>query len=245
MYIRGLQKTTLLDFPGRLACTVFTPGCNFRCPFCYNRDMVLSSVETPGMEEKDFFKFLKSRKGVLDGVVVCGGEPTLQKDLPNFIKKVRSLGFEVKLDTNGSRSEVLQRLLEDHLLQFVSLDVKHVLDNNFYAKACGLENCKFLPMVKESINLLINSDIEFELRTTVVPTIHNKKSLLKLAKQLKSIAESAGSLNKVIWILQPFEPQNCLDSTFNEVKPFGKSEMQGLADAAKDIFPNTKIRGIS
>lgn len=207
--------------------------------------MALGSVDTPGISEKDFFKFLKSRENVLDGVVICGGEPTLQSDLLGFSKKVKDLGFEVKIDTNGSRPNILQTLLDENLLQYVSLDVKNVLEDKYYSKACGLEDCKFLPMVKKSINLLLNSNIEFEFRTTVVPTIHDQESILKLARQLGTIAESLGSLNTVNWVLQPFEPHNCLDSSFNEIEPFGKSEMQKFLAAAKKLLPNTKLRGVS
>src|SRR3989339_39398 len=125
MIIAGLQKTTLIDYPGKVACTVFLAGCNFRCPWCYSPELVLSEEirKLSKISRKDFFKFLKSRKGLLDGVVICGGEPTINKDLPDFIKQIKKLGYLVKLDTNGSNPEILKKLIKQKLIDYVAMDV--------------------------------------------------------------------------------------------------------------------------
>ncbi len=245
MYICGLQKTTLLDFPNKLACTVFTPGCNFRCPFCYNSDIVHRSVSKGGITEKDFFEFLRGRSGVLDGVVVCGGEPTLQRDLKSFAQRVKNLGFDVKIDTNGSRPQVLENLLVEGLVDFVSLDIKNVLEDDAYSKACGFVDFKPVPAVLESMDILFSSGGNFEVRTTVVPTIHDEESLLKLARQLKDFAQKRDSLENMAWVLQSFEPRDCLDPTFNDIEPFGKTRMKEFLELTKQVLATVKLRGVS
>ena len=192
MGIRGLQKTTLLDYPGKVACTVFVSGCDFRCPYCYNRDLVLNLKGLKRLSEREFFEFLERRRGTLDAVVVCGGEPTLQPDLPQFLEKIKSLGLLTKLDTNGSNSPALCRVVEKDLVDYVALDVKAPLENKSYAAAVGLDPVDFearfgVDTIIYSIEMLIRSGVDFELRTTVVPGIHNKGDLVRLAKQLRDI----------------------------------------------------------
>ncbi len=245
MRICGLQKTTLLDFPDHIACTVFTSGCDFRCPFCYNPDLVLGKTGREDISEQGFFEFLESRGGFLDGVVVCGGEPTLQPDIAEFTRRVRGSGFAVKLDTNGSRPKVLADLLEEGLLQYVSLDVKSVLDNEHYSQACGLEDFNNISEIRDSINLLFTSNVNFEFRTTVVPTLHDKDILLQIARELQELAERTGSLGKAIWVLQTFEPRGCLDPAFDKLDPFSENEMAGFLDAVEKEFPNIKLRGVA
>ena len=197
MTLSGLQKTTLLDYPGKVACTVFTAGCNFRCPYCYNRDLVLGRsgvVENPPVQlsEQDFFEFLEGRRGILDAVVVCGGEPTLQPDLLPFLEKIKSFGFLTKLDTNGSDSTTLRRVVEKRLIDYVALDVKAPLESEAYATVVGLSLDDFknrvgLTTILYSIELLVKGSVQFELRTTVVPGIHDKENLVRLAKQLQDL----------------------------------------------------------
>ncbi|KPJ73405.1 anaerobic ribonucleoside-triphosphate reductase activating protein [Parcubacteria bacterium DG_74_1] len=166
MEIGGLQKTTLIDFPGRIAATIFLCGCNFRCPFCYSGELVLPEKikKQPKILEKDFFDFLKERKGLLEGVVLCGGEPTIHRELSDFCRKIKALGFLIKLDTNGSNPAVLKEIIEDELLDYVAMDIKAPKEKyDFFSGA------KLVKKVEESINILKESQLDYEFRTTVAP----------------------------------------------------------------------------
>lgn len=183
MKLGGLQKLTLIDYPGKVAATVFTIGCNFRCPFCHNPELVLAneSFETGSLSEKEFFEFLKSRKGKLDGVCITGGEPTIQPDILEFIKKIKKLGFLVKLDSNGTRPDVLRKAFQEKLVDFVAMDIKSSLES--YAKTCG--GNVDLERIKLSVDLIRNSGVDYEFRTTVVPGIHKENDFGKIAKWLE------------------------------------------------------------
>lgn len=188
MKIYGFQKTTLLDYPEHVAATVFTGGCNFRCPFCQNAGLVNPGREehTGVVQEEDVFAHLKKRQGILDGVCITGGEPTLQPDLEEFIRKVRDLGYQVKLDTNGYRPEVLRHLLEQGLLDYVAMDVKASREN--YARAAGWEQnlpeSFHLEYIEESIALLQNSGIPYEFRTTAVKGLHTVEEFEEIGRWL-------------------------------------------------------------
>ena len=171
--ICGLQKMTLLDFPGKIACTVFLGGCNFRCPFCHNSELFMGKPEKL-MEDEEFFKFLESRKGLLDGVCVSGGEPTLYKNLPEFLAKIKELGFLVKLDTNGSRPALVKELVEKNLVDYIAMDVKN--SPAMYAQTVGLESMDLAP-IEESLRFLIGGTVPYELRTTLVSQLHTEESI--------------------------------------------------------------------
>lgn len=181
--ICGLQKMTLLDFPGKIACTVFLGGCNFRCPFCHNSELFMGKPEKL-MEDEEFFAFLKSRKGLLDGVCVSGGEPTLYKDLPVFLEKIKEMGFLVKLDTNGYRPQVLKELVERKLVDYVAMDVKN--SPAMYAQTVGLETMELTP-IEESLRFLIGGSVDYELRTTLVDQLHNTASIQDMGVWLASL----------------------------------------------------------
>ena len=181
--ICGLQKMTLLDFPGKIACTVFLGGCNFRCPFCHNSELFMGKPEKL-MEDEEFFAFLKTRKGLLDGVCVSGGEPTLYKELPGFLAKIKELGFLVKLDTNGSRPAVVKELAEKGLVDYIAMDVKN--STAMYAQTVGLERMDLAP-VEESLRLLIGGELPYELRTTLVKQLHSEVSILDMGVWLGSL----------------------------------------------------------
>ena len=178
MKIVGLQKLTLLDFPGKVACTVFLGGCNFRCPFCHNSDLLDGTAEAL-MDEAAFLDFLKKRTGLLDAVCVSGGEPTLQPELPHFLKSIKEQGFLVKLDTNGYRPEVLQSLVEAGLVDYVAMDVKN--GPSHYAATTGHPG-----IVLDRI--LIAGDVPYELRTTVVEELHSEDSILEMGRWLSDLA---------------------------------------------------------
>ena len=181
--ICGLQKMTLLDYPGKIACTVFLGGCNFRCPFCHNSELFMGKPEKH-MEDEAFFRFLSSRKGLLDGICVSGGEPTLYKDLPEFMEKIKTLGFLVKLDTNGYRPQVIKDLVQAGLVDYIAMDVKNSPAR--YAQTVGLETVD-MEKIEESLRFLIDGDIDYELRTTLVAQLHDETSMQNMGAWLGSL----------------------------------------------------------
>ena len=180
MKIHGLQKMTLLDYPGHVACTVFLGGCDLRCPFCHNYDLA-AGIAQPVMEEEDLFAFLQKRKGLLDGVAFTGGEPCLRKELPDVLARVKDLGFKVKLDTNGCHPDVLGRILESGLTDYVAMDIKNSPEK--YAQTSGLEQMDLAP-VYESISMLMNGSCEYEFRTTVVRELHEENDFYEIGKMI-------------------------------------------------------------
>lgn len=183
MNINGLLKTTLLDFPGRVACTVFTSGCNFRCPFCHNASLVIpEKIEEPVLSEQDFFDFLQTRKHKLDGVCISGGEPLIYSDLSSFISKVKMMGFEVKLDTNGSYPDRLKAILDAGLVDYVAMDIKSAPDA--YPDAIGLSEAP-IEAVKESVSLLMKGDTPFEFRTTLVDELHDEAVIRRIGEWVR------------------------------------------------------------
>ncbi len=184
MLLGGYQKLTLIDYPGKIATTIFTVGCNFRCPFCHNPELVKHgtwNMEQGTMMEKEFFAFLKKRRGQLEGVCITGGEPTIQPDLIPFIKKIKKLGFLVKLDSNGTRPDVLKKIIDGKLVDFIAMDIKNTLKK--YAKTC--ESKVDIERIKLSVDLIRNSGIDYEFRTTAVPGLHEEKDFEEIAKWLK------------------------------------------------------------
>jgi len=236
MRIGGLQKLTLIDFPDTLACTVFLAGCNFRCPWCYSPELVLPQYiqEQPGIEEKEFFHFLNSKKGLIDGVVICGGEPTLQEGLPLFCSKIKNLGYKVKLDTNGSNPAMLEKLLQLKLVDYVAMDVK--APKTRYVQAVGFANDSgyyLAEKIEKSISLLKNSSIDYEFRTTVVPGVHSKKDIVEIALWLKPAKR---------YFLQNFRPEKTLNPLFERYVPFEKEEMYQMREAIMPFFDMVGVR---
>ena len=181
MKIHGLQKMTLLDYPGKVACTVFFGGCDMRCPFCHNAELLDGSAP-PVMEETELLSFLKKRTGLLDGVAITGGEPLLQKDLPLLTARIRDLGYPVKLDTNGTHPERLHAMIEKDLVQYVAMDIKNAPDR--YAETVGLPVFELSP-VRESVSLLMEGRTDYEFRTTVVAELHDDNSFELIGKWIR------------------------------------------------------------
>lgn len=182
LVIAGLQKMTLLDYPGQVACTVFLPGCNFRCPFCHNSGLLGQAEQT--MSADALIAFLEKRRGLLDAVCVTGGEPTLQPGLPDLLGRIKALGFKVKLDTNGSRPAVLKALVAQGLVDYVAMDVKN--SPSQYASTTGLPHA-MLEEVEESLRFLLSGAVDYELRTTVVKEFHTPQSMVEMGKWLCSL----------------------------------------------------------
>lgn len=185
MIIGGLQKMTLLDFPHHVACSVFLKGCNFRCPFCYNSSLIDAEMTADCLTEEEFFNFLESRKGKLDGVAITGGEPLLQKEIVSFIKKIKGMGFLVKLDTNGSCFETLQHLIEGKLVDYVAMDIKNSLEKYPLTAGC----CCNVENIQKSINLLLMGKVDYEFRTTVVKEFHEVTDFIKIGQMIKGASK--------------------------------------------------------
>jgi pyruvate formate lyase activating enzyme len=243
--IKGFQPLTLIDYPGKLAAIVFTPGCNFRCPFCYNASLVEDSPSLPVIPTAKIFAYLRQREGLLVGVVVTGGEPTLQPDLATFLREVKSLGYAVKLDSNGSRPQVLRQLLAEKLLDYLALDVKTSLDEAYGEITSGGGEDVLAP-VQESLTLLLGGAALGELRTTVVPRFHPLPTLLRLAQQLRLLAEklgAAGSATAWHWYLQSFQPGRCLEAALDQAQPYAVAEQQKILARLKAVVPQVTWRG--
>ena len=226
--IKGFQANTFIDWDGKIASTIFLPGCNLRCPFCHAAALIERPQELDSIPFSDVEGFLKERLNWIDGVVICGGEPTIHPELPAFIKRIKSIGPMVKLDTNGTNPSMLHTLINARLIEYVALDIKAPLTKERYSKACG--GLVDIDKIKESIRILINSGIDYEFRTTVVPTILDKKDILNMAQ---SIGEGRR------YILQQFAPHDTLDPEMLKVTPFPDREIRELARLASEHLPTT------
>ncbi|MCH5198902.1 MAG: anaerobic ribonucleoside-triphosphate reductase activating protein [Oscillospiraceae bacterium] len=229
MNIQGFQKLTMLDFPGKTACTVFTGGCNLRCPFCHNVPLVLSP-EKEGIDENEIFSYLDKRRGVLDGVAITGGEPLIQRDIADFIKKIKSEGFLVKLDTNGFFPSALEDLLNEGLIDYVAMDVKNSREK--YALTCGRENLDLSPFEK-SLKLLKQGKTEYELRTTVIKEFHTVSDIESICRWIEGAPR---------YYLQAFKDSGILKE--GSGSPLSEEEMIAMRDAARRFIPVVELRGI-
>jgi pyruvate formate lyase activating enzyme len=230
MRIVGYLKTSLIEWPGKISSVIFVPGCNFRCPFCHNRDLV-EPERIKGLQEyseQSILEDLKKRKKWIDGVVITGGEPTLQPDLPEFLAKIKKLGFLTMIQTNGSQPKVIRSLINKKLVDYLTVDLKGNFED--YQKFTGVKN--YSSSVKKSLKIIPESGVDFELRTTVVPTLHNESNLLKLAKGIENCR----------WYLQTFQPKNCLNLKFNKIEPYSRMEMEGFLKLVEKIIPGAKLR---
>ena len=228
MRIGGLQKVTLLDYPGKVACTVFLPGCNLRCPFCHNPALVLPDRETDSLSTGELLAFLETRRGKLDGVCVTGGEPTLYEDLPALLRQIRALGFAVKLDTNGTNPDMLEALAQEGLLDYAAMDIKNSPDR--YAETCGVD---LLGPVKRSAALLMAGAVDYEFRTTLVRELHRPEDLDAIAAWL------AGAPR---YYLQNFvDSGNLIGRGYHG---FTAEQLQGFAERVRPFFGAVELRGI-
>jgi len=232
MKIGGLQKVTLVDYPGKIACTVFLSGCNFKCPFCYSKELVLLEEikKQPEIKKEKLFSFLKQRKGMIDACVICGGEPTINNDLKDFIKEIKELGFLVKIDTNGYLPEKLKELIDEKLIDYIAMDIKSCFKD--YSKATGVD--VDISKIKKSIELIKNSGIDYEFRTTIVPGIHTKENIIEMANDL-------GKAKK--YFLQTFHnKKETINPDFNKLKPFPEEELKEVIKEIHSLFDICKIR---
>lgn len=232
MEIKGLQKTTLLDYPEKLAATVFLGGCNFKCPFCHNATLVISPNETDKISEDEFFSYINKRKGVLDGVCITGGEPLLSSGINEFIKKIKSLGLLVKLDTNGSFPDKLEILLDQKLVDYVAMDIKNCKEK--YAITSGINsNSEYIEKAERSIDIIMQKAPDYEFRTTVVRELHNPEDIVKIANRIKSAKK---------YFLQTYvDSGNTIKVGYSAYSP---SEMLEILESTRKVLPITALRGI-
>ncbi len=233
MIIKGLQKTTLLDFPTKVACTVFTSGCNFRCPFCHNASLVVNPDNSDTVNVEALFDYLNKRRGILDGVCVTGGEPLLQKDIKEFIKRIKDLGYAVKLDTNGSRSKTLIELVEEDLVDYVAMDIKGAPEK--YSLICGIDMQKYMDDVNESVKFLLSGAVEYEFRTTVVRELHSINDFHNIGKWISGTEK---------YFLQQFKDSGDLIANDN-FSPYNKEEMEEILNVVRTYIPKAELRGIN
>ena len=234
MKLYGLQKMTLLDFPGRVACTVFLNGCSFRCPWCHNYELAVGSAE-PVMEEEEFFAFLKKREGLLEGVAVTGGEPCLSRELPAFLRKIREMGFLTKLDTNGAHPELLEQILREGLADYVAMDIKN--SPGKYLLTAGLAGSEtqqetLLGRVRRSIRLIMELAPDYEFRTTVISQFHEEQDFAEIGEMIRGARR---------YFLQSF--------TDRDTVPYGglsapeKEELLRYAEQVRRFVPDVQTRG--
>ena len=229
--IGGLQKTTLIDYPGRVAATIFLVGCNFRCPFCYSPELVLKDKikVQPKIPEGDFFRFLQKRKGMLEGVVICGGEPTIHKELPLFLEKIKRLGYLVKLDTNGSNPKMLSSLIKKELVDYVAMDLK--APKKKYNIVAGVE--VNLENIEKSIDILREGVVDYEFRTTVVPGILKKEDIIEIARWLSPAKK---------YYLQNFVPKETIDIKMQKARPYPPKYLLSIIKEISDLFEICQVR---
>jgi pyruvate formate lyase activating enzyme len=231
--IKGFIKTSLIDWDGKVTSVIFLPKCNFRCPFCHNHELVLNPEKYNSVSLEEIDSFLLENRDFIDGVVITGGEPTVHVDLPELCKHFKKLGLMVKLDTNGSNPEMLKHLIDQNLVDYVAMDIKAPLSNaTKYLNSIGLKNAD-LDNVKKSMEILKKSNVDYEFRTTVVPSLHTAKDIVEISKEI-------GSKSKLV--LQNFNSQSTLDTRFNKIKPYEREELEKMAEAARRYVSEVKIR---
>ena len=228
--ICGLNKTTLLDYPGHVAATVFLGGCNFRCPFCQNGDLVLKPEGQPAVEKEEVMAFLRKRKGVLTGVCITGGEPTIERGLAELIEEVKNIGYLVKLDTNGYCPEVIRKLTEKGLVDYIAMDIKNDLKK--YGETVGIQGID-AGRIMDSIRWIINGKMDYEFRTTVLKELHGREDMSAIGKAIKGAKA---------YFLQGYqESGGVIAPGFHA---YGKEEMEELAEWVKPFVPNVQLRGV-
>ena len=232
MEIRGFTPTSLVDWDGKIVSVVYLPECNFRCPYCHNSGLVLCPENLEPVEWEDIARYISDNKDFLDGVCITGGEPTIHRGLPGLIRKIRSLGANVKLDTNGTNPSMLQRLIKEGLVEYVAMDVKAPLDDS-YSRCSGVE--VDIAKIRKSIKLLLKGNVGYEFRTTVVPRYLSPEDVLNIARGVQGAEK---------YVLQQFVPRNTMEEELCEDRLYSAKELKDMARAAEGYVKNISVRGI-
>jgi pyruvate formate lyase activating enzyme len=223
-------ETSLIDWEGKIVSTLYVPSCNFRCPYCYNCDLILHPENFPDISQREINNYLLEGKDFIDGICMSGGEPTLYPDLSAYFKGIKDKGFLIKLDTNGTNPKLLKNLIDFGLVDYIALDIKSSLDFDNYSRAAGIKDKMMLEKVKESIELIMNSKIDYEFRTTVVPLLHSEETIVKIARYISGAKK---------YVLQNFSPlEKTLKPSFQKIKPYSDEKIQELSEKAKKYVPN-------
>jgi pyruvate formate lyase activating enzyme len=230
MKIGGFQKTSLLDYPDEISAIIWTVGCNFNCPFCYNVDLIKGNAAQ--FSEEELLDFLKKRKGLLDGLVITGGEPLMQKDITDFCEKVKKLGYVVKIDTNGTYPEKLQELIDKKLVDYIAMDIK--APKKKYNELSGVK--VDIKKIQESIDVVRKSGVDYEFRTTFIPEFLTQKDIVEIGKWLKG--------SKRFYIQQFKNDVPMLSSKMNSIKPYSREEILSTFEKVKPFFEFCDVRGI-
>ena len=230
MHILGFQKTTLLDYPGHVAATAFTGGCNFRCPFCHNGDLVLHPRELPSFQEDEIFAHLKKRQGILDGVCITGGEPTLQPDLMDFIKEVRSLGYDIKLDTNGYQPDVVKELCAQGLIDYVAMDIKHAPAK--YNTICNVPDFQ-LSHIMDTVEFLKSDAVPYEFRTTLIQELHTAADMISIGEWLSGAKA---------YFLQAYKDSDAVIQ--RGFHAHDRDTLQQFVELLEPYLPTVQLRGV-
>ena len=230
MLILGLQKTTLLDFPGKVASTIFTGGCNFKCPYCHNSELVIPPPDVIKYSEEEIFEHLYKKKKILDGVCITGGEPTLHKDLPEFIKKIKDLGLLVKLDSNGTNPKMLEYLIDNNLVDYIAMDIKNSKEK--YNEIACMPQFDIAP-IEKSVSLLLKNKVDYEFRTTIMKECHDSTDILSMGKWLTGA--------KAYYLQSYKESPQVINPIFS---PHSVETLNSFVELLKPFIPNTNLRGI-
>ncbi len=234
MQFKGFQKTSLIEYPGKIASIVWVAGCNFRCPFCYNVGLVMNSDEIESVSEEKILDHLKKTKDWTDALAITGGEPTLQKDLPEFIKKVKNMGLLVELETNSTNPDMLKQLIDSKMIDYIAMDIKAPLNFEDYQKATNIKDRQLFENIKKSIKMVMRSRIDYEFRLTVVPTLHTREKLIEIGKQLNGAKK---------FYLQQFKNDvSLMDESFEKIEHFSRPELDEFCKRLKRYFKECKVR---
>ena len=231
MIIKGLQKTTLLDFPGKLACTIFTAGCNFRCPFCHNSSLVVRAGEVDEIPVESFLSYISKRKGLLDGVAITGGEPLLNPDIDELMRKIRAEGLLIKLDTNGAYPDRLEALLDEGLVDYVAMDIKNTKEK--YALTTGLDESFDISIIERSIDVIMKKAPDYEFRTTVVRELHTPEDLVAISEWITDAKN---------YFLQKYVDSG--DILAEGFSAYSDGEMLDILGKVREKMPHTILRGV-
>jgi pyruvate formate lyase activating enzyme len=234
MRIKGVLETSFVDWDGNIVSTIFLPGCNFRCGFCHNHRLVLEPESFEDVPLEYLFSFWRRNRDFLDGVCITGGEPTVHRDLPELCAAIKQLGLRVKLDTNGSKPEVLRSLIEEKLVDYIAMDVKAPLREAEYSSVAGVDVNGELSRIQESIDIIITSGIDHEFRTTVIKGVHGEREVEAIARSLQGARR---------YVLQKFVPHLAMSEELKKLPVLSDEEMDALVEAAKRYVPNAKWRG--
>jgi len=234
MEVKGFIGVSLVDWDGRVSSVIFLPGCNMRCPFCYNTKLVLQPSRMPTVPLEKIWNYLKKNRGWIDGVVITGGEPTIHEDLPILCQEIKKLDLFVKLDTNGTNPKMIRELIDKGLTDYIAMDVKAPFREEKYSKASGANTTALLTKIEKTAQTLLDGEVEYEFRTTLVPTLHKASDIREICEKIRGCRKYA---------LQNFRADTeTIDPNFQKLKPFSKAEIESLFKTAKNLIPNTILR---